>query len=88
MAVIQAGGNLEDETTEEDDEETKDEEIKDEDTKDEDTGGGGPLPGQLTQTATPQQIVANQLANLLAPAQTQGTSAQQLLDQLNARRGR
>jgi hypothetical protein len=87
MAVIQAGGNLEDETTEEDDEETKDEEIKDEDTKDEDTGGGGPLPGQLTQTATPEQIVANQLANLLAPAQAQGTSAQQLLDQLNARRG-
>jgi hypothetical protein len=87
MAVIQAGGNLEDETTEEDDEETKDEETKDEDTKDEDTGGGGPLPGQLTQTATPEQIVANQLANLLAPAQAQGTSAQQLLDQLNARRG-
>jgi hypothetical protein len=86
MAIIQAGGNLEDETTEEDDEETKDEEIKDEDTKDEDTGGGGPLPGQLTQTATPEQIVANQLANLLAPAQAQGTSAQQLLDQLNARR--
>ena len=47
----------------------------------------GPLPGQLAQTATPQQIVANQLANLLAPAQAQGTSAQQLLDQLNERRG-
>jgi hypothetical protein len=80
MAVIQNGGNLEveDETTEEDDEETKDE----------NTGGGGPLPGQLAQTATPQQIVANQLANLLAPAQAQGTSAQQLLNELNARRGR
>ena len=47
----------------------------------------GPLPGQLAQTATPEQIVANQLANLLAPAQAQGTSAQQLLDQLNERRG-
>ena len=48
----------------------------------------GPLPGQLVQTASPQEIVANQLANLLAPAQAQGTSAQQLLDELNARRGR
>lgn len=55
-----------------------------------DTGGGGsgPLPGQLAQTATPQEIVANQLANLLAPAQAQGSTAQQLLDELNARRGR
>ena len=47
----------------------------------------GPLPGQLPQTASPQEIVANQLANLLATAQAQGTSAQQLLDQLNERRG-
>jgi len=47
-----------------------------------------PLPGQLAQTATPQEIVANQLANLLAPAQAQGSTAQQLLDELNARRGR
>ena len=53
-----------------------------------DTSGGGPLPGQLAQTATPQEIVANQLANLLAPAQVQGSTAQQLLDELNARRGR
>ena len=50
--------------------------------------GSGPLPGQLAQTATPQEIVANQLANLLAPAQAQGSSVQQLLDELNARRGR
>jgi len=47
-----------------------------------------PLPGQLAQTATPQEIVANQLANLLAPAQAQGSTAQQLLNELNARRGR
>ena len=53
-----------------------------------DTSGGGPLPGQLPQTATAQEIVANQLANLLAPAQAQGSTAQQLLDELNARRGR
>lgn len=46
------------------------------------------LPGQLAQTATPQEIVANQLANLLAPAQAQGNPVQQLLDELNARRGR
>lgn len=51
-------------------------------------GGNAPLPGQLVQTATPQEIVANQLANLLTPAQAQGSTAQQLLDQLNARRGR
>jgi hypothetical protein len=51
--------------------------------------GSGPLPGQLAQTASPQEIVANQLANLLAPAQAQGSSTvQQLLDELNARRGR
>jgi hypothetical protein len=47
-----------------------------------------PLPGQLLQTATPQEIVANQLANLVAPAQAQNSTAQQLLDELNARRGR
>ena len=57
------------------------------------SGGGnmppiGPLPGQLAETATPQQIVANQLANLLAPAQAQNTTAQELLAELNARRGR
>jgi hypothetical protein len=51
-------------------------------------GGNVPLPGQLAQTATPQEIVANQLANLVAPAQAQGSTAQQLLDELNARRGR
>lgn len=51
-------------------------------------GSNALLPGQLVQTATPQEIVANQLANLLTPAQAQGSTAQQLLDQLNARRGR
>lgn len=51
-------------------------------------GGNAPLPGQLVQTATPQEILANQLANLAAPAQAQGSTAQQLLDELNARRGR
>ena len=50
--------------------------------------GSGPLPGQLAQTASPQEVVANQLANLLAPAQAQGSTAQQLLNELNARRGR
>jgi hypothetical protein len=48
----------------------------------------GPLPGQLAQTASPQEIVANQLANLLAPAQAQNSTAEQLLAELNARRGR
>ena len=48
---------------------------------------GPGLQGQLPQTASPQEIVANQLANLLAPAQAQGSTAQQLLDELNARRG-
>ena len=48
----------------------------------------GPLPGQLLQTATPQEIVANQLANLLAPAQAQNSTTEQLLAELNARRGR
>jgi hypothetical protein len=47
-----------------------------------------PLPGHLLETASPEELVANQLANLLAPAQARGTSAQQLLDELNARRGR
>jgi hypothetical protein len=56
--------------------------------KKENNDGSGPLPGQLEETATPQEIVANQLANLLAPAQAQGSSVQQLLDELNARRGR
>jgi len=49
---------------------------------------GPGLQGQLPQTATPQEIVANQLANLLAPAQAQNTTAQELLAELNARRGR
>jgi hypothetical protein len=44
--------------------------------------------GQLPQTATQQEIVANQLANLLAPAQAQNSTAEQLLAELNARRGR
>jgi len=48
----------------------------------------GPLPGQLLQTATQQEIVANQLANLLAPAQAQNGTAEQLLAELSARRGR
>jgi hypothetical protein len=39
--------------------------------KAENDDGSGPLPGQLAQTASPQEIVANQLANLLAPAQAQ-----------------
>ena len=47
-----------------------------------------PPQGQLPQTASPQEIVANQLANLLAPAQAQNTTAQELLAELNARRGR
>ena len=50
--------------------------------------GSAPLPGQLRETATPQELVANQLANLLAPAQAQNNTAQQLLNELNARRGR
>ena len=49
---------------------------------------GPGLQGQLPQTASPQEIVANQLANLLAPAQAQNTTAQELLAELNARRGR
>jgi hypothetical protein len=56
--------------------------------KKENDDGSGPLPGQLAQTASPQEIVANQLANLLAPGQAQSSTAQQLLDELNARRGR
>jgi hypothetical protein len=56
--------------------------------KKENDDGSGPLPGQLRETATPQELVANQLANLLAPAQAQSSTAQQLLDELNARRGR
>ena len=56
--------------------------------KKENDDGSGPLPGQLRETATPQELVANQLANLLAPAQAQNNTAQQLLNELNARRGR
>jgi hypothetical protein len=56
--------------------------------KKENDDGSGPLPGQLAQKQqAPQEIVANQLANLLAPAQAQGSTVQQLLDELNARRG-
>jgi hypothetical protein len=65
-----------------------DEETKDEETKVETQTPFVPLPGHLLETASPQELVANQLANLLAPAQAQGTTAQQLLDELNARRGR
>jgi len=50
--------------------------------------GNKPTSGQLPQTATQQEIVANQLANLLAPAQAQNSTAEQLLAELNARRGR
>ena len=56
--------------------------------KKENDDGSGPLPGQLRETATPQELVVNQLANLLAPAQAQNNTAQQLLNELNARRGR
>jgi hypothetical protein len=50
--------------------------------------GSGPLPGQLRETATPQEIVANQLANLIGPSASTSNTVQQLLDELNARRGR
>jgi len=53
-----------------------------------DGDGNKPTSGQLPQTATQQEIVANQLANLLAPAQAQNSTAEQLLAELNARRGR
>ena len=56
--------------------------------KKENDDGSAPLPGQLRETATPQELLANQLANLLAPAQAQNNTAQQLLNELNARRGR
>jgi hypothetical protein len=53
------------------------------------SGSGSGLPlRQLPQTATQQEIVTNQLANLLAPAQAQNSTAEQLLAELNARRGR
>lgn len=50
--------------------------------------GNKPTSGQLPQTATQQEIITNQLANLLAPAQAQNSTAEQLLAELNARRGR
>ena len=53
-----------------------------------DDDGNKSTSGQLPQTATQQEIVANQLANLLAPAQAQNSTAEQLLAELNARRGR
>ena len=92
QAVINAGGTLNPGPTKETDKEADKGPDKEADKGPDKSGGGnmppiGPLPGQLAQTATPEQIVANQLANLLAPAQAQGTSAQQLLDQLNERRG-
>jgi len=49
-------------------------------------GGGGPLPGQLAATATPQEVITNQLANLAPAAQTQGSTPQELLAALSARR--
>ena len=49
-------------------------------------GGGGPLPGQLAPTATTQETITNQLANLAPAAQTQGSSPQELLAALSARR--
>jgi hypothetical protein len=73
QSIISAGGVIDDENN---------------NNKKKNNDGSGPLPGQLAQTASPQEIVANQLANLLAPAQAQGNTAQQLLDELNARRGR
>jgi hypothetical protein len=73
QSIIGAGGVIDD---------------KNNNKKKENDDGSGPLPGQLRETATPQELVANQLANLLAPAQAQGSTAQQLLDELNARRGR
>ena len=44
------------------------------------------MPGQLAQTATPQEVITNQLANLAPAAQTQGSTPQGLLASLNARR--
>ena len=73
QSIISAGGVIDDENN---------------NNKKKNNDGSGPLPGQLAQTASPQEIVANQLANLLAPAQAQGNPVQQLLDELNARRGR
>jgi hypothetical protein len=73
QSIISAGGVIDDENN---------------NNKKKNNDGSGPLPGQLAQTASPQEIVANQLANLLAPAQAQGNTVQQLLDELNARRGR
>ena len=49
-------------------------------------GGEGPLPGQLAPTATTQETIANQLTNLAPAAQTQGSSPQELLAALSARR--
>jgi len=54
-------------------------------------GNCAPIPpkapsGQLTEKATPQEIIINQLANLAPAAQTQNTTAQALLDALDARR--
>jgi hypothetical protein len=73
QSIISAGGVIDDENN---------------NNKKKNNDGSGPLPGQLAQTASPQEIVANQLANLLAPAQAQGNTVQQLLNELNARRGR
>jgi len=56
------------------------------DNQDSKGGGGGPLPGQLAPAATTQEIIANQLANLAPAAQTQGSSPQELLAALSARR--
>jgi hypothetical protein len=47
---------------------------------------GSETPGQLAPTATTQEVIANQLANLAPAAQTQGSSPQELLAALSARR--
>jgi hypothetical protein len=72
MSVIQAGGDIDNNNKK----------------KKENDDGSGPLPGQLAETATPQEIVANQLANLIGPSASTSNTVQQLLEELNARRGR
>jgi hypothetical protein len=83
-SVINAGGNVENKNNGENENNNNNNNNND---GNKNMPPTGPLPGQLAQTASPQEIVANQLANLLAPAQAQGSTAQQLLDELNARRG-
>ncbi len=45
-----------------------------------------PGSGQLLATATPQEVISNQLTNLAPAAQAQGSTPQELLAALNARR--